>query len=90
MNTLRRTTMKRNWQSGAAAAPTHIFAQQLRAECGVSAQAHDFEEWLGKVESLSGNPASVFSMLLSDAALHAFEEGVSAVEFALLLQARAA
>lgn len=68
----------------------HIFAQRLRAECGVSAQERDFEEWLGKVESLSQNPASVFSMLLSDAALHAFEEGVSAADFALALQARAA
>lgn len=69
---------------------THIFAQRLRAECGVSEQQRDFECWLDKVESLSGNPASVFAMLLSDAAIHAFEDGVSAVEFALRLQARAA
>lgn len=69
---------------------THIFAQQLRAECGISAQERDFLEWLGKVESLSNSPATVFSMLLSDAAIHAFEEGVSADAFALMLQARAA
>lgn len=68
----------------------HIFAQQLRAECGVSAQERDFEEWLDRVEHLSGNPAAVFSHLLSDAALHAFEDGVSALDFALALQARAA
>lgn len=68
----------------------HIFAQRLRAECGISAQERDFEQWLDRVESLSRNPATVFAMLLSDAAIHAFEEGVSAVEFALLLQARAA
>lgn len=69
---------------------THIFAQRLRAECGISAQEHDFEQWLDKVESLSRNPATLFAMLLSDAAIHAFEEGISADAFALMLQARAA
>lgn len=70
---------------------TFGFSRQLMvAECGVSAQERDFEQWLDKVESLAGDTAAVLSMLLSDAALHAFEDGVSAVDFALQLQARAA
>jgi hypothetical protein len=63
------------------------FAQQLRAECGVSAQERDFESWLGRVEMLTDDSPGVFSALISDAAIHAFEEGVTTADFALKIQA---
>lgn len=69
---------------------TRIFAQRLAAECGVSEQVRDFEQWLDKVESLSLDPGAVLATLLSDAAISAFEDGVAAADFALRLQARAA
>lgn len=66
--------------------PAPAFSQFLRAECGISAQERDFEAWLGRVDSaVPGH-----NLLLSDAALYAFEEGVAAQDFALQLLAGAA
>lgn len=87
------TALKRNWQRNPDQQPLphFIFAQRLRAECGVSEQQRDFEQWLGQVEARAGESGwPLLAMLLSDAALFAFEEGVSAQDFALQLQARAA
>lgn len=66
------------------------FAKFIGAQCGVTAQEHDFEAWLDQVERHAGHGPGVLASLISDAAIHAFEEGVSASDFALQIMARAA
>lgn len=64
----------------------------IQAEFRVTHSERCFERWLGHVEALTGASfdTEFVVLLLSDEALEAFEEGVSAVEYALRIQAAGA
>lgn len=63
------------------------FSHHLRDERGCSMIERDFQAWLFQVERTARDENLILTALISDAAIHAFEEGVSASDFALALQA---
>lgn len=67
-------------------------AEFRHAESHLSADERAFYSWLARVETLSAGrvDSTGVELLMSDEALEAFQEGVTAADYALKLQAEGA